>query len=852
MRNKRKQQLDSSKQFISGPSTIEEYGFSGLNETDVKLARTRHGRNVVDQDEKNVITEIFSDLIKEPMIIILVIISTIYFLTDNQNEGWFLLVAVLIIGAISIYQERRSHSALERLKKLSQPHVKVIRSSKVVSIESEAVVVGDLMMVEEGTSIVADGQIVQSNDFSVNESMLTGESLSVFKDKNVENESGNKVYQGTFVSTGLAIVKVQAVGVGTRLAQIGKSMDDIAEQHSPLDKQIQATVKRMVQIGLVAFVLVWFFNYIQTMAFLPSLVFALTIAMSILPEEIPVAFATFMAMGAWRLAAKDVIVKNSKTVEALGNATILCVDKTGTITKNEMTLVFTYSHMNGRSVDTREEPLANAKVITAAMWASEPIPFDPMEVALHEAYKQLGSESTSYKMIHEYPLGGKPPMMTHLYENEFGDRLIACKGAPEMIMRVCKLSQKERAVVQAQLHAYTKAGYRVLGVGESDYEGDDFPEYQQELPFHFLGLVAFYDPPKDNIKAVFEELDSAGVITKIITGDNAETTASIAEQINFSGRDMVIDGTVLMEMDDSNFLEAVNKNSLFTRMFPEAKLRVVSALKAQGHIVSMIGDGVNDGPALKAANIGVAMGHKGSEVAKDAADLVLATDDLANLTVAIASGRRIHANLKKAIRYVTSIHIPIVIAVFLPLALGWVYPHIFTPVHVIILELIMGPTCSIVYENEPLEENAMNLPPVPFTEHYFTRPELILTIIQGLMIAVGTMVTYRYACGFMDEAATRSMVFTTLMSANIALTLINRSAYYSILKTIRYKNNMMPLVIGLAILLLLAFLYIPFMQAFFLFGYLNLAQLLTAVAIGLVSVFWYEFYKYYLRQSTTE
>jgi Ca2+-transporting ATPase len=412
-------------------------------------------------------------------------------------------------------------------------------------------------------------------------------------------------------------------------------------------------------------------------------------------------------------------------------------------------------------------------------------------------------------------------------------------------MNVCDLTDLERQQIKEAIIKLTTKGFRVLGVGDTVFEGNDFLPTQQEYQFRFKGLVAFYDPPKKNIRSVLTGFYDAGIAVKIITGDNAATTEAIAHQIGFRGYDKCISGDELMKMTDHELQQKVGEINIFTRMFPEAKLKIINALKAAGGIVAMTGDGVNDGPALKAAHIGVAMGKKGSEIAKQAASLILIDDDLANMVDAVAMGRRIYTNLKKAIQYIISIHIPIILTVFIPLLLGWVYPNIFTPVHIIFLELIMGPTCSIIYENEPMEKNTMIQKPRPFTQTFFKARELATSVIQGLMITLGALAVYQYAvnAGY-GEATTRTMVFTVLITANVFLTLVNRSFYYSIFTTLKYKNNLVLLIIGITVVASTMLIYIRPLASFFHFQPLALPALSISILAGFTAAIWYEAIKW--------
>lgn len=819
------------------------YSIKGLSNQQVISARELHGQNKLNYKQENTVLDVIKNLAKEPMILLLLVASIIYFVSGNIGDGIFLASAIIIVSVIALFQDSRSRNAMQKLKNLSQPHCKVIRNGETIEIPSEELVVGDSLIVEEGTSISADGRIVHSNDFSVNESILTGESMVIFKDK---DEAEPFVFNGTTVASGLAIITITHIGNETQLGKIGKSLESIEEEKTPLELQINNFVKKLVFVGAVVFVIVWAINYFHSYDILDSLLKALTLAMSILPEEIPMAFTTFMAIGAWRLMQKGIVVKQMKTVETLGSATVICTDKTGTITENRMSLAKVFSLTSNRIVAPKEANASEKDLITLAMWASEPIPFDPMEVALHKAYSDFTSEDERphFKLVHEYPLGGKPPMMTHVFQNESGKRFIAAKGAPEALMAISTLSKEEKEQINNAIETITKEGYRVLGVAESAFEGTNFPATQQEFQFQFKGIVAFYDPPKKNITEVLEDFYQAGIAVKIITGDNASTTISIAKQIGFKGFEYSLTGDELMQLSDAELQEKIMQTTIFTRMFPEAKLRIITALKEQNQIVAMTGDGVNDGPALKAAHIGIAMGKKGTEIAKQAASLILLEDDLSKMVDAVAMGRKIYVNLKKAIQYIISIHIPIILTVFIPLAFGWIYPNIFSPVHIIFLELIMGPTCSIVFENEPMEKNTMFNKPRPFTSTFFNWKELTTSIIQGLVITVGTLFTYQYSIflGF-NEAHTRTMVFTVLIAANIFLTLINRSFYYSIFTTLKYKNKMVLLIIGITTMITGLMLYVRPLTSFFGFENLTLTELITCIGIGFVSVIWYELVK---------
>ncbi len=824
------------------------FNISGLQDDEVTASRNKFGSNTLYFKKQNSFVAALKSLAKEPMVVLLLVASTVYFISGKTGDGIFLASAIVLVAAISLYQDSRSRLALDKLKQFTQPNCKVFRNGEMREILSEELVVGDSLVVEEGTAIAADGTIIQSNDFSVNESILTGESLSVYKDLTKEDHF---IYCGSSVTSGLAIATITAIGNQTRLGKIGQSLESITEEKTPLEKQISNFVKKMVIAGALVFVLVWIINYTHSKDVLDSLLKALTLAMSILPEEIPVAFTTFMALGAWRLMKMGIVVKQMKTVETLGSATVICTDKTGTLTENKMSIAKLFVVDSGKITDPSDAlNEAETALLQLAMWASEPIPFDPMEIALHEAYAKLSipDERPNYQIVHEYPLSGKPPMMTHVFENSAHQRIIAAKGAPEAIIQVSAISEKIKQQIEETIQTLAKEGYRILAIAEAEFSGNDFPAEQQQLSFHCKGLVAFYDPPKKNIGGVLNNFYKAGITVKIVTGDNAATTLSIAKQIGLANTSAAITGDELMQLSEEELKSKVATTQIFTRMFPEAKLKIINALKANREIVAMTGDGVNDGPALKAAHIGIAMGKKGTEIAKQAASLILVKDDLSKMVDAVAMGRRIYTNLKKAIQYIISIHIPIVLTVCLPLAFGWIYPNIFSPVHIIFLELIMGPTCSIIYENEPMEKNTMLQKPRPFTNTFFNGKELTTSILQGLAITVGSLLVYQWGVSEqLPEASIRTMVFLVLIAANIVLTLVNRSFYYSIFTTLGYKNNLVMIIIGITIAICGLLIYVKPLAGFFQFEAVSIQLLLISMVTGLLSVIWFELVKWIKR-----
>jgi len=824
----------------------------GLTENALKVSRERYGFNRVGSDKQGTVWDLLLDILKEPMLLLLIAISLIYFIISDYAEAVFMLLAIIAVSGISLYQDNRSKKALKELEQLNEPLSTVIRNGNVIEVPTHEIAVGDLCITEEGRMINADGRIIHSNDFSVNESSLTGESLSVYKDKDSED---NKVYSGTVTVSGLAVFEVEKIGKSTRLGKIGVSISTIKPESSPLQVQIGKFVRVMAIAGIIVFLMVCGYRFYQTGDILVSLLNGLTMAMSVLPEEIPVAFTTFMALGAWKLMRNGIIIKRSSVVETLGSTTVICTDKTGTITENSMHLKFLYDFSSDRLYEEKDfsDPQLT-DLISYAMWSSEPVPFDPMEKSLHHVYETTQQDlRKDYRLFHEYPLEGKPPMMTHLFENRQKERIIAAKGAPEAILAAAGLPDTDTNKIKDLITSLGKKGYRILGVAKSGFSGMDFPERQQDFPFTFIGLTVFYDPPRQGIREVFREIYDAGIQVKIITGDNAATTQAIAEQAGIFNVQPPVNGNDVSRYTERELVEVAGKTTLFTRMFPDAKLSVVNALKKKGEIVAMLGDGVNDAPALKAAHIGVAMGIKGTEIAKAAAALVITNDDLAKLITGIAAGRRIYANIKKAVQYIISIHIPIILTVSLPLFLGWLYPQIFTPVHVIFLELVMGPTCSIVYENEPMEPNTMKKTPRVMTDTFLNWRELVISIVQGLAITAGILFVYQFMVQTGEsEETTRAMVFTTLIFSNILLSFANRSFYYSMFSSFRYRNPLLAIVTMATLVLLLIILFVAPAADFFRVTSLRAGEMLFAFLSASASVLWFEVYKWLKRRKSNQ
>lgn len=829
---------------MSKAAATNPFPFIGLTTRQVRISANQFGRNVDTGKASSTFWSSFRKSFFDPIFLLLVLAAILYFVLDEPSEAIVMLLAMVLISFISFYQEKRSADAVYALQQLTTQKVKVIRNNEVVWLHRSNLVRGDYVVAEEGTVLAADGTICYAHDFAVNESLLTGEPASIHKSTETVDKN---VFEGCAVVSGLAVYTVDSLGNQTRLGKITRSVAEMKTESSPLEKQIRKFVARMSFAGAIVFIIVWGIHFYQSGLWVSSLLKALTLAMSILPEEIPVAFTTFMALGSWRLMQKGILAKDVKTVEALGAATVICLDKTGTITANQMQLKQVYAIQSKQLYDKNQWSAEEAKdVINTAMWASESFPFDHMEKDLHLVYGRLNAidERPQYHMEKEYPLAGTPPMMTHVFVNQDGKTIIAAKGAPEKLFFVCHLNKDVEQEVMQALTAMTSQGYRVLAVAKGYCTNHNLPDQQEDMSFTLIGLIAFNDPPKPGITTVLNNFYQAGIQVKILTGDNLNTTRAIAAQVGLHAAELAMEGNTLNSLKGQELVGILNRVNIFTRMFPETKLKVINVLKTMGHIVAMTGDGVNDAPALKAAHIGIAMGKRGSETARSTASLILLDDDLGKMTEAIAMGRQIYLNLKKAIRYIISIHIPIILVVTLPLLLHWIYPDIFMPIHVIFLELIMGPTCSIVYEHEPAEKGVMSMPPRIITSDLLTLQELSGCICQGLVIT--TVVLLMYWAGVWwgcNEAQVRALVFLTLISANMALTLVGRSSNKILFKGILTSNRLMTAVLAVTLALTLVIFGIPAVRHLFNLQLADLWQTIIAGAAGILSVTWYEIFK---------
>ena len=812
-------------------------GYSnGLTDSEVASIRASYGSNSFKTGRGSSLSLIIKDILTEPLFLMLAVACTLYYLLQQYSEGNIMLLAILLVSGIAVYNQQKSSKALKTLADLTEPLITVRRNGREQTVSRQDLVPGDILVLAEGIKVPADCTILQSNDLSVNESTITGESLPVNKDSDPGN---NILFQGTTLFSGYAIARVTATGINTQLGRIARQIEAAVTPRSPLQKQITRFIRSMAVFGVVAFVLVLLLN-LQVAGWKASLLFALTIAMSVLPEEIPVAFSSFMALSAFAMSKAGIISRRPQVIEELGAVNCICLDKTGTITQNQMELKTVYNYSRATWYPLPGSGLEVTEVTWYAMLASEQQPFDAMEKAIF-ASQEATAENSRPEMVAEFPLEGQPPMMTHVYSSGQG-LVAAAKGAPERILQACKLLRTEQEKILAEAGIYASKGYRVLGVASC--QPSAIPARQDEFPWVFLGLIGLYDPPKDNVRATLRELQDAGIAIKMLTGDYAATAINIAKQVGMGNEPRCITGEALMKLEPAALQDAVHSNTVFARMFPDAKKKVVETLKAGGSVVAMTGDGVNDGPALRIANIGIAMGQKGTALAREASNLVITDDNISLISVAVATGRKVYTNFKKAVGYIISIHIPIIITAALLLLLGWKYANIFTPVHVIFMELIMGPTCSLFFEKEPPEKDIMLQPPRRLTTSLFSNRELAFSILRGIAVTVAVLVIFYY---FMQSGSsiqeTRTAVFTTLIAANAFLTLATRSRLLTMLQSIKMKNSFLLPVMLANTGLLAAILLSPAVQQVFKLSPPGPKALAACFAAALLAVAWTDLYK---------
>jgi Ca2+-transporting ATPase len=765
---------------------VQSHLAPGLSGDEARERLARDGPNELPSTGRRNAWGLLRDVVREPMFLLLVACGAIYLALGDRHEALMLLGFVAVVIAITYVQKRRSERALEALRDLSSHRALVMRDGQAVRIAGRELVVDDVVLLAEGDRVPADLRLLDASSLTVDESLLTGESVPVMKHavtgpEGEAEETGARVFSGTLVTQGSGRGIVVATGARSALGRIGESLQAITSGPTPVQRETQRIVTWVAVLGLglaASLAVAW---GLSRGDWLHGLLAGITLAMAILPEELPVVLTIFLGLGAWRLAREKVLTRSMPAVELLGATTVLCVDKTGTLTMNRMALrqlrVDGASHQLG--VESAQ-PLSEEfhGILEYAVLASHRRAFDPMEAAIAQAgQSQLaGTEHlhADWQLVEDYPLSRELLAMSRVWRSpDHQHLLVAAKGAPEAIVDLCHLDADRRDTIACEVEALASEGLRVLAVARAVFRSRQLPEIQHDFDFEFVGLIALEDPVRPDVPAAIAECRAAGIRVVMITGDHPRTAMSIARQAGLVVDGRLLSGPEIDGLNDAALASRLVDTDVFCRVQPQQKLRLVQAFRARGEVVAMTGDGVNDAPALKAAHIGVAMGARGTDVAREAAALVLLNDDFESLVTAVRYGRRVFANLRKAITFVLAVHLPIVGLSVVPVLLGW--PMVLMPVHILFLQLVIDPACSIVFEAEPLEAGAMRVPPRNPLARLFDRQVLWRGLVQGSGLLVIVLVAYVYArtVSASDESA-RALAFSVLVVSNLALIQANR------------------------------------------------------------------------------
>ena len=833
------------------------FELSGLTHAQAQERLLRDGPNELQAAQRRSTWQRLIAMLREPMFALLVLAASLYMLLGDLSEGITLFVFVNAVIGLTFYQEGKSEAAIEALRQLSQPFAHVIRDGQACKIASREVVVGDLLQVSEGNRVAADGWLIQSDQMQVDESMLTGESVPVNKvaapfhaDATPAGPSGDDqptVFAGTFVVRGQGLVRVTATGMRGQVGQIGASLNQIQDAPTPLQQQTARLVKVLAFITFALCVSMVLTLGLRNGAWLPALLSGIALAMAILPEEYPVVLAVFPALGARRLAQEGVLTRRINAIETLGAITVLCTDKTGTLTENCMQvsalavgpatqpLVLNLVDLSAGTDTTLPEAFHG--LLEHAILASAPEPFDPMETAFHQLGQRFLATTEhlhrDWTLVQTYALSPALRAMSHVWKaNGDSAHTVSAKGAPEAVMSLCHMPAELQAQWAQAIDAMASQGLRVLAVAQGRFEGNDWPDSEHDFDFEWLGLIGLSDPLRPEIPQAVADCHSASIRVIMITGDYPTTARMIAHQAGLTQGD-TLTGDAIDALSDEALCQTMQTVSVCARISPHQKLRIVQALKRNGEIVAMTGDGVNDAPALRAAHVGIAMGARGTDVAREAAALVLVDDNFASIVQGIRLGRRIFGNLQKSMAYIFAIHIPIACLALVPMLFA--LPPLLLPLHIALLELIIDPSCSLAFENEPAEHDVMHRPPRDTLAPFFGTRAILESLGQGLCVAVAIGLSY-WAAQDLPTPQVRAMVLVTLVVANAMLILANRAQASRFLQSLRVDNRVALGVMAGAVVLLLVGIYTPGLSSALGFAPLPLMPLGKATLLGVASL----------------
>ncbi len=806
----------------------------GLTSSEAQSGLAADGPNTLPKAGRRGTAAIALEVVREPMFLLLVTGAVVYLLLGDVREALVLSASILVVMVITVVQERKSERAIEALRDLSSPRALVIRDGAPLRVAGADVVRGDLMLLAEGDRVPADACIVAANDLLLDESLLTGESMPV------EKRPDMPVYSGTLVVKGHGRAEVTATGPRTEFGRIGQSLASLDTDKTRLQREIARIVKLVALFALALCLLLAAYYIVTRGDWLGGILAGITLAMAILPEEFPVVLTVFLALGAWRIGRHGVLTRRMPAIEALGAATVLCVDKTGTLTENRMAVAHTF-------VATGD----TARVLETAALACELDPFDPMERAIVAA--AVGPAEVlrrTWTLEHDYPFTPEFLAVCHAWRGPAGERRVAIKGAPETVLALCGLNPERTRLATNEIESASGRGLRLLAIAEASWDTTNLPEDPRDYRFAWLGFVALADPLRAGVPEAIAQCRGAGIRVVMITGDHAGTALAIARQAGIATEGGALTGEQIAALDDAALARAASSIDVFARIRPEQKLKLITAYKTDGEIVAMTGDGVNDAPALKAAHIGVAMGRRGTDVAREASALVLLQDDFQSIVAAVRLGRRIYENIRNAMRYLLAVHVPIAGMAFVPLLFGW--PVFLYPVHIVFLEFVIDPACSIVFEAEKTEDGVMLRPPRDSQEPLFSLGMLGVSLLLGTSMLVSICLAYWWVVEQgLASGEVRSFGFAAIVFGNLAMIHATRSRDRMIIDMFRTANPALWWVTGGTLVALAVSIYVAPVADLFRFSPLTANYLAVAAAAGVAGILWYEVYKFLRPRATT-